>query len=108
MQGKVLELIFKHRFSSFDKECQEGVFHQDALWRELVSLAETTKFGKSYGFDKIEHLKQFKANIPIQSYESLEEDILQMKNGAEDILWPGQIKMFAKSFLIFYKIYINI
>ena len=97
MQGKVLELIFKHRFSSFNKECQEGVLHQDALWRELVSLAKTTQFGKAYGFDKIEHLKQYKANIPIQSYETSEEYILQMKNGAEDILWPGQIKMFAKS-----------
>ena len=97
MQGKVLALVFKHRFSSFEKDCRNAVSLQDSLWRELISLASKTHIGQRHNFEKLKNINEFKTALPIKTYESLEESILQMKNGAKNILWPGEIKMFAKS-----------
>lgn len=97
MQSKVLELIFKYRYSSFEKESRNAVSLQFELWKDLISSMKETEIGEKFNVNRIKNLEDFKSMVPIQSYEDVEDDILRVKNGATNVLWPGELKMFAKS-----------
>ena len=41
--------------------------------------------------------EQFAKNVPINTYEELKADIDRMRHGESDVLWPGQVRWYAKS-----------
>lgn len=41
--------------------------------------------------------EDFAQNIPVNTYEELKEDIDRMRHGESNVLWPGQVKWYAKS-----------
>lgn len=41
--------------------------------------------------------ENFRANVPVNTYEELKEYIDLMRHGKPDILWPGTVKWYAKS-----------
>lgn len=97
MQHKIFQLIFKQGYTTFKKESNQATLYQLLLLNELLTLAKNTQFGKRHDFKEIQTIQDFKNNVPIQTYESLESDILKMMDGQKNVLWPGKIKMFAKS-----------
>jgi len=97
MYQKLLQLIFKHGYAAFAQESKAACLHQNLLLKELIHLAKNTEFGKKYHFHQITDYTSFQKHVPIHTYEDLEADILKMKAGAKNILWPGKIAMFAKS-----------
>ena len=70
---------------------------QDEWFGSLVNDAINTEWGKKYDYRSIENIRQFKERIPIQNYDSLKPYIERMLNGEQNILWPSEIKWFAKS-----------
>lgn len=70
---------------------------QNELLLNLVNKAKNTEWGKRYDFNSINNYQDFKSRIPLQDYESLHKDIHRIKNGEQNILWPTEIKWFAKS-----------
>lgn len=64
---------------------------------ENLDSAKYTEFGKKHGFAKIKNGAQFARHIPLTNYENLEHEINRMRAGEENVLWPGEIKWFAKS-----------
>lgn len=70
---------------------------QNELLQGLLMKARNTEWGKRYEFKSIKNYNDFKSRIPIQDYESLHKDIHRIKNGEQNILWPTEIKWFAKS-----------
>ena len=63
----------------------------------LVDNAKNTVFGKKHDFKNIYNYEQFRANIPLHSYEDLFPYISKALQGEENMLWPGEVKWFAKS-----------
>ncbi len=70
---------------------------QDEWLKKLLKQAKDTEFGKRHGFDHISNYEQYKHLVPIQDYESLKSDIDRIRKGEQNILWPTEIKWFAKS-----------
>jgi len=70
---------------------------QDEWMRKLLRAAKDTEFGKKYKFSSIETYEQFKKQIPLQDYETLKPSIERIRRGEQNILWPTEIKWFAKS-----------
>lgn len=70
---------------------------QDELFQKLIQTAKNTEFGKKHRFNQIKSFNDFKKNVPLQDYESLKNYILRIKHGEQNILWPTEIKWFAKS-----------
>ena len=70
---------------------------QAEVLRKLTEAGENTVIGKKAGFCKIKSYDDFKASVPIVSYHDIEEDILKVKDGAQNIFWPSEIKWFADS-----------
>jgi hypothetical protein len=63
----------------------------------LISNAKDTEFGRRYGYEEINSLEIFKERVPIQDYETLKPSIERIRRGEQNILWPTEVKWFAKS-----------
>lgn len=70
---------------------------QDELLKKLLSTAKRTHFGKEYEFDSIKSFEIFKQRVPVQTYEDIYPYIHEVMQGAPNVLWPSDIKWFAKS-----------
>ncbi len=79
------------RYATNAEEIQMDVMQQ------LVSKAAFTQWGKKYNFAHIHTYEEFAANQGINTYEELKSYIQRMREGEEDVLWPGQVRFFAKS-----------
>lgn len=69
---------------------------QDRFTR-LVDAAKNTEWGLKYDFKSIRSVDDLKSRLPVQNYESLKPEIERLMNGEQNILWPTDIKWFAKS-----------
>ncbi len=63
----------------------------------LLKKSENTTFGKQYDFKSIDNASQFKERVPIFDYETIKSYVDRLREGEQDLLWPGEIKWFAKS-----------
>ncbi len=70
---------------------------QDEWFQSLISSAQHTQWGKDYGYSSIYTQDQFKERVPIQNYDTLKPYIERMLAGEQNVLWPSEIKWFAKS-----------
>ncbi len=66
-------------------------------FRNLLSTAKNTEWGKRYGFEEIKSGETFKERVPVSSYEQLFPEIDRMMKGEQNILWPSHVTWFAKS-----------
>jgi hypothetical protein len=97
MQAKILQLLFKHSFRALTIKPEKAILKQAELWHYMVTYAKETEFGQVHHFENIQKLEDFKKLVPIQSYEDFEPTIERMLKGAQNLLWPDKISMFAKS-----------
>ncbi len=70
---------------------------QDEWFQNLISSAQHTEWGKTHGYASIYTQDQFKDRVPIQNYDTLKPYIERMLAGEQNVLWPSEIKWFAKS-----------
>ncbi|HQF29187.1 MAG TPA: GH3 auxin-responsive promoter family protein, partial [Bacteroidia bacterium] len=70
---------------------------QEELLKKLVMTARYTEFGRRFDFSSIANSEQFKERIPLQDYETLKPYIYRLKAGEQQLLWPSEIRWFAKS-----------
>ncbi len=70
---------------------------QDELLLNLIDRAKDTEFGKEHGFTSINCYEDFNKNVAVKTYEESYPYIKKLRDGGENILWPGKIKWFAKS-----------
>lgn len=78
-------------FIKYPHEVQEELLHN------LLSKAHQTEIGMRYGFESIKNYDDFKNQIPLSNYESIESQIKRCRQGTQNIFWPTPIKWFAKS-----------
>ncbi len=78
-------------FKKYPNEVQFETF------TKLLSFAKDTEWGKKYEFSSIKTVEEFKNRVPLQDYDSLKKDIERTRLGEQNILWPTEIKWFAKS-----------
>jgi len=78
-------------FRRFPFEVQE-----ETLFK-MIDKAKHTQFGKSYGFEDFNNIQDFQSRVPINDYEGIKPYVEQLRKGEKDLLWPGDIRWFAKS-----------
>ncbi len=69
---------------------------QDAF-RQLILKASDTEWGKKYKYASIESISDYQQSVPLQTYEEVKPYVDRLRSGEQDLLWPGEIKWFAKS-----------
>ncbi len=65
--------------------------------KKLLHSARDTEWGQKYEFKSITSPELFRQRLPVQDYEELKPSIDRLKQGEQNILWPTEIKWFAKS-----------
>ncbi|MEA1786457.1 GH3 auxin-responsive promoter family protein [Arenibacter sp. GZD96] len=70
---------------------------QNRVFRELITSAVNTQFGKDHEFKNIQSHADFVAKVPVRDYEGLKPYVDQVVAGKEGILWPGKPIYFAKT-----------
>ncbi|RZK41330.1 MAG: GH3 auxin-responsive promoter family protein [Pedobacter sp.] len=78
-------------FMKYPLDVQEEWLHS------LIVSAQNTEWGKQFDYKSILTPTQFKERVPIQNYDTLKPFIERMLKGEQNILWPSEIKWFAKS-----------
>ncbi len=70
---------------------------QNEVLLSLIEKAKNTEWGKAHDYKSIKNYEEFKDRVPLQDYESLKDQIIRIKHGEQNVLWPTDIKWFAKS-----------
>lgn len=93
----ILRNIFKPREKQLELHFSAAEELQMKVLFSLIGKASHTEWGRQHGFDKIRSYEDFAASSPINTYEELKYSIDRMRQGERDVLWPGQIRWYAKS-----------
>ncbi len=93
----LLRHAFAPRYRALEKyaTCAEEL--QMAALHRLLHKAQHTAWGRDHGFGSIKSYEQFADSSPVNTYEELKGFIDRMRQGERDVLWPGQVKWYAKS-----------
>lgn len=70
---------------------------QHDVLQTLLERAQNTEYGRNHVFDRINGYDEFVKHVPVNTYEELKNDIDRMRQGERDVLWPGQVRWYAKS-----------
>ena len=79
------------RYAGHSEELQQKVMQR------LVRAAAGTEWGKKHDFASIHTYNDFRNRLPIQTYEEVKPYVARMRAGEQNLLWPSEIRWFAKS-----------
>ncbi len=95
--NSVLAWFMKQRIHQIELFIKYPNEVQQELLKRMIISARHTEFGRRYDFSSIASSKEFRERIPIQDYESLKPYIKRLREGEQQLLWPTDIRWFAKS-----------
>ena len=93
----VNKLYFQPRRKELERYTTEGETIQREVMEYLIERAKDTEYGRKHLFSTIKSYDDFIQNVPVNTYEELKGDIDRMRHGERNVLWPGQVRWYAKS-----------
>mgnify|MGYP005766793375 FL=1 len=94
---QLVNLFFSQRRGEIDFFMQHPARVQQQQLERLLTQAGGTVFGRDHGFGKIRTSEAYAAAVPVADYDSFSEYIGRTRTGEQNVLWPTEIKWFAKS-----------
>lgn len=70
---------------------------QNEILFSLLQSARNTEWGKTHKFGDVNTHKEFQESTPLQDYNHIKPYVDRLRDGEKDLLWPGNVKWFAKS-----------
>lgn len=96
--GFLNKIYFSKRQKQLDKYVSNAKGLQLKILRHLVRQGKKTEWGHEHRYDLIGNdYDLFRKYVPINTYEELKDYIRQMREGKENVLWPGMVRWYAKS-----------
>lgn len=95
--NSILSWIMKKRIHQIEFFLKYPHEVQEEWLFNLIQTAANTEWGKKYDYKSIETYEEFQKRVPIQNYDTLKPYIERMMKGEQNILWPSEIRWFAKS-----------
>ena len=78
-------------FKKYPAETQQETLYQ------LLAKAASTEWGRKFSYASITSIRDYQSRFPVQTYEDLIPFVERLRKGETNLLWPGEIKWFAKS-----------
>ncbi|MBP8824124.1 MAG: GH3 auxin-responsive promoter family protein [Flavobacteriales bacterium] len=72
-------------------EAQMEVFHK------LMEAARYTEWGRRHGYGTVQTTEAYRQRVPLQEYAGVKPWVDRMRRGEQNLLWPTDIRWFAKS-----------
>ena len=95
--NSVLTWVMKKRIHQIELFQKYPHDVQEEVLKNLLEKGKNTKFGNKHGFQDIKTVEQYKEQVPVNDYEGLYPYIEKVMKGESNVLWPGDIRWFAKS-----------
>ena len=95
--NSLLTVFTQKRLTQIDYFKANPIKVQRDTLEELLSKAVGTEIGQKHHFDTILTAEQFRERLPVTHYEDVQAEIKRTMEGENNILWPEEIKWFAKS-----------
>jgi hypothetical protein len=70
---------------------------QYEVFKDLITSAQYTEFGRKYCFQNLYTIDSFKEAVPIHEYDDLKSYIERTMSGEQNLVWNTPITWFAKS-----------
>ena len=78
-------------FKKYPEETQQEVLYK------LLAKSALTEWGLKYQYSSITSVKEFQERVPLQSYDDILPYVDRLRQGESNLLWPGEVRWFAKS-----------
>lgn len=95
--NSIMSWVMKKRIHQMDLFLKYPNEVQEELLDALVYKAKNTEYGKRHSFKDIKNYQDFRNQVPIVAYEDLFPYIERLMKGEQNILWPTEVRWFAKS-----------
>lgn len=89
--------IMKKRIHQIELFKKYPVEVQKEVLTNLLDKAKNTEFGKAHGFKDIAGFTSYKNHVPVVTYETFYPYIDRLLKGEQNVVWPSEIRWFAKS-----------
>jgi len=94
---KIVSPFFATRQREIEQFGKQLADIQHRQLRYLLTTAQHTEWGELYSYKDIREYRTFAERVPVSSYEDLVPFIDRMVRGEKNILWPSDVRWFAKS-----------
>lgn len=91
------KVYFARRQRAIAKYSAHAEAIQKKVLRHLIRQGKKTEWGEKHDYANIASYEQFCKNVPVNTYEELKGYIQKMREGKENVLWPGIVRWYAKS-----------
>ncbi len=93
----VLSWFIKKRIHQIDLFRKYPIEVQQEVLHNLIYKGQDTIWGRQHNFASIRSYEDFKKAMPIQDYEDVKPYVDRLIHGEQNLLWPTDVKWFAKS-----------
>ena len=90
-------VYFAPRFHRLERYVTHATEIQEQVFKRLIGKAAPTEWGKKYDYASIKDYAQFCKRVPVQTYEEVKPWVERIRQGEQNLLWPGNTIWFAKS-----------
>ena len=76
---------------------RNAVLMQQRIFQQLLHSGKNTLFRRDHWITSVKSYEEFREQIPIRDYEAFRPYIDRIKNGEENVLWPGKPLYLSKT-----------
>ena len=76
---------------------RNAVLMQQRIFQQLLHSGKNTLFGRDHWITSVKSYEEYREQIPIRDYEAFRPYIDRIKNGEENVLWPGKPLYLSKT-----------
>lgn len=95
--GSLVSWYFRKRMQQVEFAMQNPAEVQQRTFKNLIDTAAQTEWGKLYDYKSIKTQAEYARRVPISTYDEIKPYIERTMKGEQNILWPSEIKWYAKS-----------
>lgn len=93
----IIRRFYAKRINQIDHFKKYPVETQHHTLSDIIAVAAATEWGREYDYSSIRSVKDYQSRVPVRSYEEYLPYIERLRNGENNLTWPGYFKWFAKS-----------
>ncbi len=93
----LIAFLVKKRLQQIDLFRDHPGLAQLEVFHDLMRMAKYTAWGRQYDYATITDPDLFRERVPIQDYEDVKPWVERLRKGEQNLLWPTDIRWFAKS-----------
>jgi hypothetical protein len=95
--NSIMSWIMKKRIHQMELFMKYPEEVQQENLKRIIGQSKDTVFGNKYQFSSMGRVREFQERVPVVNYEGLYPYIERTLKGEPNVLWPTEIRWFAKS-----------